>query len=142
MFCPDWHTPQSAPHTRRFWKIFGRDRYQAVQKAVAVLPPHDSLEWAMGVAMRGDDVIWVAMPQQKRQQLLPLAAQVPRPGFLGLVPRERSTGATARRAGLTLAGNRRARRVLAEIGDVRRFDNPRQLMGAITTGSFLPAALR
>ena len=31
--------------------------------------------------------------------------------FLGLVPRERSTGATVRRAGLTLAGNRRARRV-------------------------------
>jgi len=35
-------------------------------------------------------------------------------GFLGLVPRERSTGATVRRAGLTLAGNRGARRVLVE----------------------------
>lgn len=35
-------------------------------------------------------------------------------GFLGLVPRERSTGATVRRAGLTLTGNRRARRVLVE----------------------------
>jgi len=35
-------------------------------------------------------------------------------GFLGLVPRERSTGATVRRAGLTLAGNRRARRALVE----------------------------
>jgi hypothetical protein len=34
--------------------------------------------------------------------------------FLGLVPSERSTGATVRRAGLTLAGNRRARRVLVE----------------------------
>ena len=34
--------------------------------------------------------------------------------FLGLVPRERSTGDTIRRAGLTLAGNRRARRVLVE----------------------------
>src|SRR5262249_31400866 len=34
--------------------------------------------------------------------------------FAGLVPRERSTGATVRRAGLTLAGNRRARRVLVE----------------------------
>jgi transposase len=34
--------------------------------------------------------------------------------FLGLVPRERSTGGTVRRAGLTLAGNRRARRVLVE----------------------------
>ncbi len=35
-------------------------------------------------------------------------------GFLGLVPRERSTGETVRRAGLTLAGNHRARRVLVE----------------------------
>ena len=35
-------------------------------------------------------------------------------GFLGLVPCERSTGDTVRRSGLTLAGNRRARRVLVE----------------------------
>jgi transposase len=34
--------------------------------------------------------------------------------FLGLIPSERSTGETVRRAGLTLAGNRRARRVLIE----------------------------
>ena len=34
--------------------------------------------------------------------------------FLGLVPSERSTGETVRRAGLTLAGNRRARRALVE----------------------------
>lgn len=34
--------------------------------------------------------------------------------FLGLVPSERSTGKTVRRAGLTLAGNRHARRVLVE----------------------------
>jgi transposase len=34
--------------------------------------------------------------------------------FLGLVPSERSTGETARRAGLTLTGNRRARRALIE----------------------------
>jgi transposase len=34
--------------------------------------------------------------------------------FLGLVPSERSTGEAVRRAGLTLAGNRRARRVLVE----------------------------
>jgi transposase len=34
--------------------------------------------------------------------------------FLGLVPAERSTGNTVRRAGLTLAGNRRTRRVLVE----------------------------
>lgn len=34
--------------------------------------------------------------------------------FLGLVPLERSTGDTVKRGGLTLAGNRRARRVLVE----------------------------
>lgn len=34
--------------------------------------------------------------------------------FLGLVPAERSTGDTVRRTGLTLAGNRRTRRVLVE----------------------------
>lgn len=34
--------------------------------------------------------------------------------FLGLVPSERSTGDAVRRAGLTLAGNRRARRILVE----------------------------
>jgi len=34
--------------------------------------------------------------------------------FLGLIPSERSTGETVRRGGLTLAGNRRARRVLVE----------------------------
>jgi transposase len=36
--------------------------------------------------------------------------------FLGLVPAERSTGDTIRRKGLTLAGNRRARRALVEAG--------------------------
>jgi transposase len=34
--------------------------------------------------------------------------------FLGLVPSERSTGDSVKRGGLTLAGNRRARRVLVE----------------------------
>jgi transposase len=34
--------------------------------------------------------------------------------FLGLVPVERSTGEAVRRKGLTLAGNRRARRALIE----------------------------
>lgn len=41
--------------------------------------------------------------------------------FLGLVPGERSTGDTVRRTGLTLAGNRRARRVLVEAAWTYRF---------------------
>jgi transposase len=41
--------------------------------------------------------------------------------FLGLVPAERSTGDTVRRKGLTLAGNRRARRVLVEAAWTYRY---------------------
>jgi transposase len=41
--------------------------------------------------------------------------------FLGLVPGERSTGDTVRRSGLTLAGNRRARRVLVEAAWTYRY---------------------
>src|SRR5215469_11407190 len=41
--------------------------------------------------------------------------------FLGLVPGERSTGETVRRTSLTLAGNRRARRVLVEAAWAYRF---------------------
>jgi transposase len=41
--------------------------------------------------------------------------------FLGLVPSESSTGATVRRSGLTLAGNRRARRVLVEAAWTYRY---------------------
>ena len=35
--------------------------------------------------------------------------------FLGLVPSERSTGDTVKRGGLTLAGNRRARRAPSKV---------------------------
>jgi transposase len=41
--------------------------------------------------------------------------------FLGLVPAESSTGKTVRRKGLTLAGNRRARRVLVEAAWTYRY---------------------
>ena len=41
--------------------------------------------------------------------------------FLGLVPAERSTGDTIRRKGLTLAGNRRARRALIEAAWTYRY---------------------
>src|SRR3954454_22995939 len=41
--------------------------------------------------------------------------------LLGLVPGERSTGDTVRRKGLTLAGNRRARRALIEAAWTYRY---------------------
>ena len=44
--------------------------------------------------------------------------------FLGLVPAESSTGDTVRRKGLTLAGNRRARRALVEAAWTYRYPAP------------------
>ena len=46
--------------------------------------------------------------------------------FLGLVPAERSTGDTIRRKGLTLAGNRRARRALIEAAWTYRYPRESQ----------------
>lgn len=51
--------------------------------------------------------------------------------FLGLVPSERSTGETVRRAGLTLTGNRRARRVLIEGAWAYRY--PARVSAALRT---------
>jgi transposase len=61
--------------------------------------------------------------------------------FLGLVPGERSTGDTVRRTGLTLAGNRRARRVLIEAAWTYRF--PARVSDALRTRlDGLPKAVR
>jgi transposase len=49
--------------------------------------------------------------------------------FLGLVPAERSTGDTIRRKGLTLAGNRRARRALVEAAWTYRY--PARVSGSL-----------
>jgi hypothetical protein len=61
-------------------------------------------------------------------------------GFLGLVPRERSTGDTVRRAGLTLAGNRRAQRVLADPRDDPRLVLARPRPPTANTGDHLKPA--
>jgi transposase len=61
--------------------------------------------------------------------------------FLGLVPGERSTGNTVRRTSLTLAGNRRARRVLIEAAWTYRF--PARVSEALRTRlEGLPKAVR
>jgi len=61
--------------------------------------------------------------------------------FLGLVPGERSTGNTVRRTSLTLAGNRRARRVLIEAAWTYRF--PARVSAALTARlEGLPKAVR
>ena len=61
--------------------------------------------------------------------------------FLGLVPGERSTGNTVRRTNLTLAGNRRARRMLIEAAWTYRF--PARVSEALRTRiEGLPKAVR
>jgi transposase len=61
--------------------------------------------------------------------------------FLGLVPGERSTGNTVRRTSLTLAGNRRARRVLIEAAWTYRF--PARISDALRARlEDLPKAVR
>jgi transposase len=61
--------------------------------------------------------------------------------FLGLVPSERSTGETVRRAGLTLAGNKRARRALIEGAWTYRY--PARVSEALRTRlEGLPKAVR
>lgn len=52
--------------------------------------------------------------RQRSRQCPPLRHSAAAEAFLGLVPSERSTGDTVKRGGLTLAGNRRARRGLIE----------------------------
>ena len=61
--------------------------------------------------------------------------------FLGLVPAESSTGDTVRRKGLTLAGNRRARRVLVEAAWTYRY--PARVSETLRArGGGLPKAVR
>lgn len=61
--------------------------------------------------------------------------------FLGLVPGEHSTGATVRRTGLTLTGNRRARRALIEAAWTYRF--PARISQTLLTRlEGLPKAVR
>src|SRR5262245_58397136 len=63
--------------------------------------------------------------------------------FLGLVPSERSTGERVRRAGLTLAGNKRARRVLIEgAWSYRHPARVSQTLQARLEGEGLPKAVR
>jgi transposase len=62
--------------------------------------------------------------------------------FLGLVPAESSTDDTVRRMGLTLAGNRRARRALVEAAWTYRYPARVAPLPALrSSGLFLPTAI-
>jgi transposase len=65
-------------------------------------------------AMRGIDLIVAVVILGEIGDLSRFASPRELMAFLGLVPSESSTGETARRGGITKAGNRRARRILVE----------------------------
>jgi transposase len=66
------------------------------------------------MAMRGFDLVSASAFLAEIGDLSRFATARELMGYLGLVPREQSTGETTRRAGITKAGNRRARRILVE----------------------------
>ena len=98
-------------------------RLRRLEKQLALIVP----EWSMAPvveayqAMRGASflvaVIFAAEIGDVRRFDTPRQLM----SFLGLVPAESSTGDTVRRKGLTLAGNRRARRALVEAAWTYRY---------------------
>jgi len=66
------------------------------------------------MAMRGFDLVSASAFMAEIGDLSRFATARELMGYLGLVPSEQSTGETVRRAGITKAGNRRARRILVE----------------------------
>ena len=98
-------------------------RPRRLEKQLALIVP----EWSMATvveayqAMRGASflvaVIFAAEIGDVRRFDTPRQLM----SFLGLVPAESSTGDTVRRKGLTLAGNRRARRALVEAAWTYRY---------------------
>jgi transposase len=130
-----WLAGQSFAHPAQ--QIVFQDALEAIEEALArlrrleqqlvaivpswsmpVLGPAQPDAWGAGRrSLSGDARRLVPGRGHRRRRdrrSAPLRPSAAADGLLGLVPRERSTGATVRRAGLTLAGNRRARRVLVE----------------------------
>jgi transposase len=85
---------------------------QAIRAAVS--------DWSLGemttalMAMRGFDLVSASAFLAEMGDLSRFATARELMGYLGLVPSEQSTGEKVRRAGITKAGNRRARRILVE----------------------------
>jgi transposase len=98
-------------------------RLRRLQQQLAVIVPSWSMASVVEAyqAMRGASflvaVIFAAEIGEVRRFDTPRQLM----SFLGLVPAESSTGDTVRRKGLTLAGNRRARRALVEAAWTYRY---------------------
>jgi len=119
-----WLAGQSFPHPAQ--QIVFQDAIEAIEEAsvrprrleqqlVEIVP-----NWSMAPvisayqAMRGASFLVAVTVAAEIGDLRRFDNPRQLMAFLGLVPRERSTGETVRGTGLTLAGNRRARRVLVE----------------------------
>jgi len=128
---PRWLTRQKFEHPAQ--QIVFQEAIDAIQDAVARLGRIEQQlaaivpDWSMALvvaayqAMRGVSfvaaVTFVVEIGDVRRFDNPRQLMA----FIGLVPGERSTGATIRRVGITLAGNRRARRALVEGAWTYRF---------------------
>jgi transposase len=126
-----WLAKQSFEHTAQ--QIVFQEGIEAIEDAVqrlrrleqqlAVIVPGWSMAPVVNAyqAMRGASflvaVIFAAEIGDVRRFETPRQLM----SFLGLVPAESSTGDTVRRKGLTLAGNRRARRALVEAAWTYRY---------------------
>jgi transposase len=93
-----------------------QERVTRLEQAISVALPDWSLaELVTAVmAMRGFDIVSASAFLAEMGDLSRFPTARDLMGYLGLVPSEHSTGEKVRRAGITKAGNRRARRILIE----------------------------
>ena len=94
----------------------GATRLQRLEEQIAVIVPSWSMAPVVAAyqAMRGVSFMVAVTFAAEIGDLRRFENPRQLTAFVGLVPSERSTGESVRRGGLTLAGNRRARRVLIE----------------------------
>jgi transposase len=93
-----------------------QERVARLEQAIRSAVP----DWSLAamttalMAMRGFDLVSASAFLAEMGDLSRFASARELMGYLGLVPSEHSTGEKVRRAGITKAGNRRARRILVE----------------------------
>jgi transposase len=93
-----------------------QQRVQRLEQAIRAALPDWSLAPVVTalMAMRGFDLVAASALVAEIGDLSRFATARELMGYLGLVPSEHSTGAKVYRAGISNAGNRRARRILVE----------------------------
>ena len=93
-----------------------QERVARLEQAIRVALPDWSLAELVTalMAMRGFDIVSASAFLAEMGDLSRFPTAHDLMGYLGLVPSEQSTGEKVRRAGITKAGNRRARHILVE----------------------------